>query len=399
MKILLVDNAHIFKMPDGRMFTPSIYGDSFFLRYLDVFDEVCFLAKTKHVEYLDETQFVQIHLEGHRFSLIELPWYQGLLDMTRKLFGLVLAYRNAGKDCDCVIYRVCQIESYFSFFLKKARIPVYLEVVNDPATFISMPRLFRLINAAVLKLMLRQAQGASFVTNRILQEKYLPKNRSDYFIEGSYSSVELPHELFGVEKNFEDIECRIFKIVHVANFIADDTKGHVALLKTMRLLTDRRTPVRLHIIGDGPYVPQLKRIAAELGVTASVDFVGRFHDRAALLRRLAECDLFLYPTELEGLPRALIESMAVGLPCLSTPIAGIPELLDDCYLFSPDDHCAFADKICELIGDPAELEQMSRINISVARRYEASLLRQKRRDFYSKIRLFLEQRHSKGSTR
>ena len=60
---------------------------------------------------------------------------------------------------------------------------------------------------------------------------------------------------------------------------------------------------------------------------------------------LKKNDVFIFPSKSEGLPRAVIEAMAVGLPCLSTPVGGIPELIDEEYLFDPLDEMGFTNAI------------------------------------------------------
>ena len=57
----------------------------------------------------------------------------------------------------------------------------------------------------------------------------------------------------------------------------------------------------------------------------------------------------MFPTQAEGLPRGILEAMAVGMPVLSTPVGGIPEIIEKDYLFSPFDAEAFANKICYLM--------------------------------------------------
>lgn len=385
MRLLLVDNAHIYKTPDGRLYAPSIYNDDFFKRYLSVFEEVHFLAKTKYVDTIDPDRFIGLTASG--LKVIELPWYQGLFEMISVFWGLMRVYRSAGDACECAIFRVCQMESYFSFLIRRNRSPFFLEVVNDPDTFTDLPKLMQLVNKFMLRVMLNSARGASFVTERILQKKYLPAAPRPEFLEAYYSSVELPKNMFGKPKQYSRESCKRMTLVHVANSIMDDTKGHVALLKAVKYVRESGCFLKLVLIGDGPFVEKLRLLVTEtLRIEQSVEFIGRLHDRRELFARLYAADMFVYPTRLEGLPRSLIEAMAAGLPCLSTPIAGIPELLRGEYLFSPTDYEGFALKIIALIGRPEELERMSQENLDMAYKYEADILNARRRDFYSGVR-------------
>ena len=59
-----------------------------------------------------------------------------------------------------------------------------------------------------------------------------------------------------------------------------------------------------------------------------VNFVGRISGHEEMFKFLKDCDLMVFPSKSEGLPRTLIEAMAVGLPCRSSNVEGIPELLD-----------------------------------------------------------------------
>ena len=82
--------------------------------------------------------------------------------------------------------------------------------------------------------------------------------------------------------------------------------------------------------------------------------------------------------------------MAVGLPCLSTMIAGIPELLENKYLFSPNDSEGFAIEIMRLFDNPLELESMSEKNNKIAQKYVKEKLYTRRTNFYFKLRALAE---------
>lgn len=392
MNLLLVDNAHIYKTPDGRMFTPSVYDATFFARYLDVFDEIHLLAKTKHVDQLDEVNCIRLDIK--RLQIIELPWYQGIRQMLAVLPKLLRVYRHAGADCSVTIYRVCQMESFFSFLLRRSRQPFFLEVVNDPDTFTTLPRIMRRLNVAMLRLMLWRAAGASFVTERVLQQRYLPPQRArdPRYPQSHYSSVEIRPSDFRLPRTFPE-KLQQLRLIHVANSIADDVKGHQTVLRTAERLRAQGRHVSVQFIGDGPFVGELKRrVASSTYLAGHVQFLGRFHNRQELFEHLAAADLYLYPTQLEGLPRSLIEAMAAGLPALSTPIAGIPELLEADCLFDPFDDAGFAARLASLMDDPAQLEHMSRDNVAVARRYENTALNSRRQAFYSEIRAHAERK-------
>ncbi|MDO4990728.1 MAG: glycosyltransferase family 4 protein, partial [Eubacteriales bacterium] len=86
----------------------------------------------------------------------------------------------------------------------------------------------------------------------------------------------------------------------------------------------------------------------------------------------------------------VIEAMAVGLPCISTPVAGIPELLEPEDMIAPTDVEGFADRIIDLLSDPETMEKKSARNIAKAKEYSDEQLQNKRNAFYGKLRLLAE---------
>jgi glycosyltransferase involved in cell wall biosynthesis len=388
MKVLVTDNAHLYKTPDGKYYTPTIYSYEFFQRYLNVFDEVRFVAKTKHINSIDTTKYLLV--SGDRLEIYELPWYQGLKEMLKIIFKLILRYRKACEGCDCYIFRVAQIESYLTYiFGKKYGKPFAVEVVNDPSAFSNMKGIFKWINIRMLKYMTMKANGASYVTQNYLQKKYPNKaslnGESESYFESSYSSIELSVNDIRDPKTYKDTKSN-FEIIHVANAISGDMKGHRTLIETVKKIIEHGYNCTAVCIGDGDSIPEFKNYAEELGVGDRVYFIGRLPSRQAVIDRLAQSDLFLFPSYSEGLPRCVIEAQAAGLPCLATPVGGTPDLLNGKYMFTPDDSQGFSVKIIQLIDNPDELEQMSRDNIEIALQYTNEKLTNKRNKFYERLR-------------
>jgi colanic acid/amylovoran biosynthesis glycosyltransferase len=144
------------------------------------------------------------------------------------------------------------------------------------------------------------------------------------------------------------------RVLTAARFV--ETKGHVHLVEATRLLVARGVDVRVDLAGDGPVEPQLRKRVAELGLTGSVEFLGRVpHDE--LLEELGRgrWDVVALASDVEGIPVSLLEAMAYGLPVVGTRVGGIPELLTDevGLLVPPGDPPALADALEQLARDPA----------------------------------------------
>jgi glycosyltransferase involved in cell wall biosynthesis len=105
-----------------------------------------------------------------------------------------------------------------------------------------------------------------------------------------------------------------------------ESKGQLILLRACSLLIAQGYSLRLRLVGAGPDRKHLEEFAAENDI--AVVFEGaRNHDETRQL--LGQADVFVLSSFAEGLPVALMEAMAMEVPCVSTYIAGIPELIRD----------------------------------------------------------------------
>ena len=132
-------------------------------------------------------------------------------------------------------------------------------------------------------------------------------------------------------------------------------KGHAWLLKAIPLVLIKFPRAFFVVIGDGPLLGQLRGLAEELGIGRSVAFLGARED---VPECLAALDLFVFPSLNEGLGRALIEAMAVGLPVVATRVGGIPDIVVDGkngVLVPPQDAEAVAAALLDLLRDPCRL--------------------------------------------
>jgi glycosyltransferase involved in cell wall biosynthesis len=116
----------------------------------------------------------------------------------------------------------------------------------------------------------------------------------------------------------------------------------------------------------------LKSLAQELGIAERVTFLG-WQSKADLTQAYHRANLFLFPSRHEGMPNAVLEAMASGLPVIATRIAGNEELVLDGetgVLVAPEDVNALRDGLRRLLTDAQMRERMGRASrLRVEREY------------------------------
>ena len=146
---------------------------------------------------------------------------------------------------------------------------------------------------------------------------------------------------------------RPLELVSVGRMVP--AKGHRILLEALRILRERDVLIRLTIIGAGPDLTALQDVVQRSGLSDAVTFTSALsHERT--LAQLRRADIFALASFAEGIPVALMEAMSLGVPCVSTSIAGIPELIRtgiDGLLVPPANAAAFADALESLAADSA----------------------------------------------
>lgn len=130
-------------------------------------------------------------------------------------------------------------------------------------------------------------------------------------------------------------------------------KGIDVLLQAWRLVQEECPTARLVIVGSGPMEQQLKRLAAALTVTESVEFAGLQSDVPGQLHRGA---IGILPSRWEGMPNALLEAMASGLACVATRVSGSEDVIRsgvNGLLVESEAYEAMAQALLTLLHDPA----------------------------------------------
>jgi len=147
-----------------------------------------------------------------------------------------------------------------------------------------------------------------------------------------------------------------------------EKKGLFTTLKALRIVRQSHPGVKFILCGEGPVRERFEAEVAAAGLQDNVEMMG-WLDQPSLRREFARAHAFLHPSELtanedqEGIPNAMLEAMASGLPVIATWHGGIPEAVDDGKdgLLVPEKQPEqLAGAICRMIEQPELLGQLSK---------------------------------------
>ena len=150
-------------------------------------------------------------------------------------------------------------------------------------------------------------------------------------------------------------------------------KGHLVLLEALKQLADPATHVVM--VGDGPMLPNIEKHIAALGIGGQVTLAGRQSDVAQYLRAL---DVFVLPSYAnEGVPQALLQAIASGLPVITCPVGGIPEVargLDTVTLVPPKDAASLAGAMKAAMSNGPSDEQLEAARQRIAAEHSREVM-------------------------
>jgi glycosyltransferase involved in cell wall biosynthesis len=386
MHLLVSASAHFAITPDAALWTSNAsLGYSFWSRYLDVFDEVRLLVRSRpSAAPPDGWQ----RATGAGIVARPLPDSVGPGGFARNYTRIAQAIRRALAEPGAVQLRVpCHIGSEVWRRLRAGQ-PYGVEVVGDPYDVFApgsvrhpLRPFFRRWSVRELRRQCAGACGASYVTAWALQRRYPASQRS---LATSFSDVELPDAAFVPAPRPRRPEDGPRTVVMVGT-LAQLYKAPDVLIDAVAACVRAGLDLRLRVVGDGKHRPELEARAVSQGLGDRVRFSGHLNGGDAVRRELDEADLFALPSHQEGLPRAMIEAMARALPCVGSTVGGIPELLPPDDLVPPGDVAALARTLAAVVSDADRMAQMSARNLARARAYGSEALRPRRIAFYQHL--------------
>ena len=403
MKLCLTLEHRFLQTPDKKVWTITQCPYEFYREYLEVFDSVRVISRVFPVSRV-EPNFLAV--EGPGVEFYPMPGYKGPFGFLTQFASVRRRAKHAVPTGSAVILRVhSQIANSIEDWLTRRSLPYSLEVTADPYDVLS-PAANRHPVAPVarryftrrMQRQCRHAVAVSYVTQDYLQRRYPPASQpcvGHHPFGGkahdarqcvmAVSDVSLSPESFvsRPRTTLHDPSC--LRIVFVGT-LGSFYKGPDLLVEAVAICKTQGIPARVRFIGSGQEMGTLQKRCVRLGIEEEVEFVGSVTAGEPVRRELDQSDLFILPSRAEGVPRAMLEAMARGLPCLGSAIGGIPELLHEEDLVSPDNPASLAKAITEVFSSQARVERMSARNLSKAAEYSTVVLAHRRREFYRAVK-------------
>ena len=406
MRLCVTTEQRFQRAADGSVWTKGAHGYEFWKRYLPVFEDVRVIGRVKDVPRPSDDW---TRAEGPGVAVFAIPYYVGALQLAARWPMVRAALHRAVSGTDAVIMRVPSfLANCLESHLRRRGHPYGLEVVGDPYECFApgsirhvLRPLLRIEMPRRLRHQCEHADGVAYVTRFALQQRYpcrrLMVGVSDVAVSEThmladqpvftthYSSVSVDHSILIGNRTRSLHPGEPVQLVCVAQ-LEQFYKGHDILLEAVAQCIRNGLILRLTLVGDGKLRRYLERQACSLGIRNQCEFRGQVAAGAAVMAELDRAHIFVLPSRTEGLPRALIEAMARGLPCVATAVGGVPELLSPEDMVAPNDAVGLAARIQEVAGSPERCDRMMRRNLATAREYTEDRLNQRRIEFYRHIR-------------
>ena len=387
MKLVIYLEERFLKDSNGVHYSLSFH-DSFWERYLYSFDSLLVVARIENLTSDDKIPAGYQSTNLLNVKFYELPYYHGAKLAILRLPHLILSIFTVATKNRIHLLRLPGLISILALiFLIIWRKKYAVELVGDPYDVFDSKKgvggklasFYRLFFTSFTKLGVRRADAVAYVTKAKMQSRYTSNPNA---FTTHYSSIILDKSLIlsekKINKNFSN-DC--FNILMVGS-LEQRYKGFDLVLDAYYKVKNNFSYVMFYIIGDGIYKQELEDLVTKLQIQHHVCFLGKM-SREEVLGYMDKADLFIMPSRTEGLPRALIEAMARGVPAIGSNVGGIPELLSPEFLFEKENINELTQLLNKVIPDDTLRLRMSQSNLKMAQEYSSDLLEIRRNSFYS----------------
>lgn len=382
LKLLFVHDATFKYDTEGNYYGTSVNPKTM-SRYKYLSDDITVLIRT--LPFTDKDNREKYTLITDDFHVVGMPNYMSIKGMLFDRKKVKVKLEQLIKENDIVFARFSGETGKMAVRIcRKLGKPYVIECVGCYWDSFSNYGLKGKIIAPYMYLstrhLIKDAPYVVYVTNEFLQRRYPNHGKSI-----AASNVELR------EMSEDVLDRRLEKITNkpadeptilgTAAAIDVPYKGQAYVIQAISELNKQGYNFRYQVIGTGSK-DRLLGIAKECDAVDYVDFLGVLK-QDKVFDWVDTLDMYVQPSDQEGLPRALIEAMSRACPCIGSSTAGIPELLSPGAIFKRK----HVDKLVEALkrmDKETQLEEAKK-NYQTALGYQREIIYKRRNDFYDMI--------------
>jgi len=380
--VLFAHDGHVFRDDAGEYYGIHI-NNALVERYKLLGDNVALAVRIKKIK--DGDTFNYTKFLDHNITIIDTPNTKSFFNFILNRNKANIVIRNAVEKADIVVARIPSVAGAMAIRnARRLNKPYLVEMVactyDAYWNYNWKGKLIAHYKYYVTKNIVKDCPYVMYVTKKFLQERY-PCN--GYSID--VSDVELVHQPRHIIDDRLNHIARLNKnspiILGTVAAIDVPYKGQIDVIKALSLLKKSGTVFHYHIIGQGD-PSRLNTYISKYGMENEIKIVGALK-HSEVFEYLKGIDLYVQPSKQEGLPRALIEAMSVAVPAIGSRVGGIPELLDDEFIFEAGNHNEIAHILSKIT--PEMMAAMATKNFTKSEEYNKTALFNKRVEFYKRI--------------
>lgn len=378
MKLIFAHDHRFLLDDNGSFFSPGKLNNNSFSRYLKHFSSLLILSR---FEKYDELLVGNNKINKINSDRIKFNGFDNQSNLLNRFFKRPYYFykmKTIIQQYDGLVVRVpSEIGFLASRVARAIDMPYVCEVVACPEDAMNgihgiKSKLYKPILVNEMKKCVENATGALYVTDSFLQNRYPCAG----FV-ASASNVE-------ITSTVEKPKCSTIKgkspvkVCLIGN-LDSPHKGYDTLFMALnKISSDSERNFIVYLVGAGnKYKQDCHLDNVEVIYTGSLT-------SEMILSHLDDMDIYIQPSNQEGLPRATIEAMSRALPCIVSNAGGLPELIDDKYVHNVGDYEGLANKILDIIDDNEEYNIQSSINLIKSKKYLSKDLSTVRDEFFKK---------------
>jgi glycosyltransferase involved in cell wall biosynthesis len=385
MRVVFALDQRYASTQDGAVWVKTGFAYDYWTRFLEVFDEVRVVARVRLADTIAD-DFRRV--DGDCVAVTAIPHYLGPWQYLAQAPRVRRIAQSSVTPGDAVIlFGGSPISDCIQSVLRPIGYPYAAHVGTDPFDVFApgsvkhpLRPFFRWWSPRALRRLCEGACASAYVTERALQRRYPCRGR-----QWAVSDVCLPEEAWVSAPRPVCAEKGSLGILMVGT-LAQLYKAPDTLIDAIGICARNGLDLRLTIVGDGRHRSELEQRVRAQGLENRVFFRGQLPAGREVRAEMDRADVFVLASHQEGLPRAMVEAMARGLPCIGSTVGGIPELLPAEDMVPPGDSASLARKIIDVCSDPTRMARMSERNLKKAGEYREDLLRERRLEFYRYVR-------------